>query len=228
VETVGFVHGRNGRSRAAQVVDPTGSLFSHDIRYVCVSDLHLGALNSVLTNVASDGNHTSGPAPMLDAVLDAPRLLIWASGTTTPPTLVVHGDLFEAALTTMDNAADTFGQLVTQAWGDSEHPLFANQVLYVPANHDHHMWELTRERQFEDHIRAAPDKIHPMEHVTPMMPELLPDAQRDPLVEVLGGHANSTITLDLYTQVVDGMHDDAASKVASLISRTTLRAVIIL
>jgi integrase len=31
------------------------------------------------------------------------------------------------------------------------------------------------------------------------------------------GHANVAITLDLYTQVVDELHDDAAAKVASVI-----------
>ena len=51
------------------------------IRWVCVSDLHLGALNSVLTAVAPDGEHVdrSSPSPVLVALCDALRSL--RSGT---------------------------------------------------------------------------------------------------------------------------------------------------
>ena len=113
-----------------------------EIRYVCLSDLHLGAANSVLTHLDDAGERVAGPAPLLQGVLRGLRQLLEASGTTTPPTLVLHGDLFELALTTTEMAADTFGHFVAEAWGGPEAPLFAPEVLFVPGNHDHHLWEI--------------------------------------------------------------------------------------
>jgi len=154
-----------------------------DIRYVCLSDLHLGAATSVLTHLDAEGNHSPrDPAPLLTAVLAGLRKLIRDSGTTTPPTLVLHGDLFELALTTMEVAADTFGHLVTEAWGDPDDPLFAYEVLFVPGNHDHHLWEITREQQYEDYLHQSPNWNRPMVHVTAMRPDRLADTDREPIV----------------------------------------------
>ena len=118
-------------------------------------------------------------------MLDGLRHLVRASGTTTPPTLVVHGDLFELALTTMEVAANTFGQLVIAAWGDADDPLFADEVLFVPGNHDHHMWELVREHEYEDDLHGALRQIPAMRHVTPLLPEKLAADDYEPLVAVL-------------------------------------------
>ncbi len=161
------------------------------IRYVCVSDLHLGADNSVLTNLDHDGDHADGPAPLLVAVLDALRGLIRDSGTTEPPTLVVHGDLFELALTTTEIAADTFGHLVTQAWGDPSDPLFGPDPVFVPGNHDHHLWEMTREHLYEDYVRRNPpgNPLGPMEHVTAMRLDRNRPHEHEPFVSVLARRA---------------------------------------
>ena len=139
-----------------------------DIRYVCLSDLHLGAANSVLTNLAYDGAHVSTPGPLLHRMLRGLKQLLADLDTTTPPTLVVHGDLFELALTSTELAADTFGHFVFEAWGDPDRPLFAPEVLFVPGNHDHHLWEITRQRQYEGEIDATAGVLAPMRHVTSM------------------------------------------------------------
>ena len=69
------------------------------IRWVCISDLHLGALNSLLTNVTSDGERVDGsvPSPVLTALGDCLRAL--RQPDQDPPQLIVLGDLFELALT---------------------------------------------------------------------------------------------------------------------------------
>lgn len=155
------------------------------IRYVCISDLHLGASNSVLTHLDAEGAHADGPAPMLEAVLDGLRALLVASGSPTPPTLVIHGDLFELALTSVEVAAASFAELVSIGWGDATAPLFASEAFFVPGNHDHHMWELMREHEFEADLGATPGALKPMQHVTPMLPEHLRSDDREPLVEAL-------------------------------------------
>ncbi len=156
-----------------------------DIRYVCISDLHLGASNSLLTHLDGAGRPATGPAPVLEATCGALRALLAAADASAPPTLVIHGDLFELALTSVETAARTFAELVEMAWGDPAAPLFAPEVLYVPGNHDHHMWELMREHDFEGDLGATLADLRPMLHVTPMLPSGLPDASREPLVESL-------------------------------------------
>lgn len=155
------------------------------IRHVCISDLHLGASNSVLTHLEADGSHAAGPAPVLEAVLGALRDLLAASGTPAPPTLVIHGDLFELALTSVEVAAAGFAELVEIGWGDPSAPLFADQAFFVPGNHDHHMWELMREHEYEADLGPTLADVGPMPHVTPMLAEHLPPDDREPLVEAL-------------------------------------------
>lgn len=167
-----------------------------DIRYVCLSDLHLGAANSVLTNLAADGSHAPGPAPLLEAVLGGLRHLFEELSPDSPPTLVMHGDLFELALTTTETAADTFGHLVTEAWGDAGRPLFAPEVFFVPGNHDHHLWEIARQRQYEGEIHDRSRPVGPMRHVTSMNPEDPANGAVEPFVgdfarRALAGAADS-------------------------------------
>jgi hypothetical protein len=162
-----------------------------DIRYVCVSDLHLGADNSVLTNLAPDGSRAEGPALMLTAVLDALRHLLRSSGTREPPTLVIHGDLFELALSTTDVAAESFGHFVRAAWGQPDGPVFDDTPVFVPGNHDHHLWEMTREHQYTDHLRDsfAEAPLSPMPHVTPMRLDRFSPSDHEPFVSLLAHRA---------------------------------------
>ena len=186
------------------------------IRYVCMSDLHLGATNSVLTNLDDAGEHLAGPAPLLQGVLQGLRQLIARSGTTAPPTLVLHGDLFELALTTTERAAETFGHFVVEAWGGPEAPLFAPEVLFVPGNHDHHLWEIARQRQYELELRDPSTQVGSMRHVTPMSPDRLTTADLEPFIgdfarRALGDTTNACPTFRvLYPNL--GLHDPAADR----------------
>src|ERR1035438_8116906 len=81
------------------------------IRWICVSDLHLGALNSVLTPVADDGERvdSSFVSPVLVALCDGLRVL---GQGHEPAQLVILGDLFEMALSSPDDSAATFAQFI--------------------------------------------------------------------------------------------------------------------
>lgn len=160
-----------------------------NIAYVCLSDLHLGAANSVLTHLDEHGNRLPGIGPMFDALLAAVDELTAKSGTNSPPTLIIHGDLFELALTSLEVAATTFDDFVVRAWGDAGGPLFASEAIFVPGNHDHHMWELAREHEFRDDLDAASTGVPEMRHITPMLHSHLPTDALAPLVQVLAQRA---------------------------------------
>jgi len=146
-----------------------------DIRYVSLSDLHLGEEDSLLTNLqtASTETDTSKPSPVMEALVACLRHLIPES-QPRKPTLILNGDILELALTTADEAAMAFERLIKLILPrDGE--LF-ERIIYIPGNHDHHMWELGRETQYVNHIMGiAPGKPLPAPwHTTNMFVENVP------------------------------------------------------
>lgn len=69
-------------------------------------------------------------------------------GSAPRPNLVHNGDVLEFALATDNVAAMAFDRFIDLAF-DPADPLFAPVVYYVPGNHDHHLWEVARERQLQ-------------------------------------------------------------------------------
>lgn len=77
-----------------------------DIRYVCFSDMHFGADNSLLTNLRPGSTDTdpTKPSPVPTQLVAGVRDLIARNEQRTKPTLILNGDIVELALTT-DNIA---------------------------------------------------------------------------------------------------------------------------
>ena len=75
-----------------------------DIRYICVSDLHLGADNSLLTNLGSKAGEVNPhqPSEVLEWLANCVRELIRHNQGLARPTLILNGDLLELALEIFD------------------------------------------------------------------------------------------------------------------------------
>jgi len=136
-----------------------------------LSDLHLGATNSVLSHVSADGvtiDHRA-PAAALEALGACLRSL---RGDDPAPQLVVLGDLIELALTPLHDAAITVGHFIEETGLGQADGAFDRTVRYVAGNHDHYLW--TRARS--DHDLALLERTPPGTdlpepiHVTPMFP----------------------------------------------------------
>jgi hypothetical protein len=126
------------------------------IRYVCLSDLHLGAPNSLLSHVApgADDVDTTEPSVVLGHVIAClDDLLARMNGPDDRPTLVLNGDVLELALADDDEAIGTFRQFVRVALAE---PRRFDRVVYVPGNHDHHLWETSREEAYARHVASRP------------------------------------------------------------------------
>jgi hypothetical protein len=125
-----------------------------DIRYVCISDMHLGEEDSLLTNLktASTDTDPASASPVMKALADCLRSLI--SGNTGPekPTLILNGDILELALTTDNKAMMVFERFIEQIMPSGQE-LFRD-IIYLPGNHDHHLWELARETQYVSHLQT--------------------------------------------------------------------------
>ena len=133
-----------------------------DIRYVIMSDLHFGAQNSVLTALterpatATDTGFSvdpTQPSPVLTGLVDGLRAL--ARDQDRPPTLVLAGDILDLALSPDEMSAMVFRLFAHQAFAQGP-PAFGKVVHYVPGNHDHHLWESTRESQYVTYLGQQP------------------------------------------------------------------------
>jgi hypothetical protein len=72
-----------------------------DIRFVCLSDVHFGAENSILSCLVKDDLvvDTTTASPVLDRLVAALATLIEANeDKTRKPTLILNGDILELAL----------------------------------------------------------------------------------------------------------------------------------
>jgi UDP-2,3-diacylglucosamine pyrophosphatase LpxH len=128
-----------------------------DIRYVCLSDLHFGAENSILTCLAPGTVEADPhrPSEVMIALLDCLGALISANDGKQKPTLVLCGDILELALASDNVAAMVFDRFIERAFAPGGE-LFDHTIYYVPGNHDHHLWEGAREHQYARYVRSTP------------------------------------------------------------------------
>jgi UDP-2,3-diacylglucosamine pyrophosphatase LpxH len=167
------------------------------IRWVCISDLHLGALNSLLTNVTTDGERVdaSAASPVLIALCECLRSL--RQPGQDPPELIVLGDLFELALTAPEDASETFSQFIGALLPGGTAGTIAPALRFVPGNHDHHLWSRASDDRYlnllEQDPTAAPAPVD--RHATHLLPANDRVAVRDRFIEILARRGNPSSPL---------------------------------
>lgn len=127
-----------------------------NIRYVCMSDLHLGEEDSLLTAVTDTGElDLSSPSPVLRRLAECLSELIQHNDAAAPkPTLILNGDALELALARDDEAAQVFLQFLAETMPAGSE-LFG-ELVCLAGNHDHHLWETARETQYVNYIGRLP------------------------------------------------------------------------
>ncbi len=154
-----------------------------DIRYVCLSDMHLGADNSVLTAIkpGSIETDTSQASVVLSQLVRCLREIIARNEGAEKPTLVLNGDILEMALTDVNKAAMVFERFIELVFPQDGEALFNKHILYFPGNHDHHIWESARETQYLHYICGLQPgaAIDAPDHTTRMFH---PDLVREPFL----------------------------------------------
>jgi hypothetical protein len=163
-----------------------------DIAYVVLSDLHFGAANSVLSRLEpGDVNQIravdpNAPSPVATCLADCLRSLSAMNGAE-PPTLILAGDVLDLALSSDDIAAAVFSLFAANIFNPVNPAVRPDRVVYLPGNHDHHLWETARETQYVSYISTLRpgDRLEAAWHSTKMFPA--PDAQdvSSPLMEAL-------------------------------------------
>src|SRR5216684_9247717 len=111
-----------------------------DIRYVCVSDMHLGSDNSVLTPIKpnSIAIDTSQPGAVMSQLVLCLRELIAHNEGTEKPTLVLNGDILEMDLSDTNKAAMVFERFIELIFPQKAKRFLTRTFSISPGNHDHH------------------------------------------------------------------------------------------
>jgi UDP-2,3-diacylglucosamine pyrophosphatase LpxH len=188
------------------------------IRWVCVSDLHLGALNSVLTSVHADGDRVdqSSASPVLEALCDCLRELRVGQD---PPQLVVLGDLFELALSSTDDAAATFAYLVKAMRPGSTDAAVSPGIRFLPGNHDHHLWSRARGDCYVDYMTGVPrgQALLPEPSATHLLPANDTFRVRDRIVELMAARTETDAPVTVEQSYPNlGLTDAAGRRVVVL------------
>lgn len=133
-----------------------------DIRYVCLSDTHFGADNSLMTSMKAgdaEGDPTQA-SPVVVSLVECLRDLISRNEAPRKPSLILNGDILELALTTDNRAAMAFERFLELIMPPGQEPLFDSRFFYLPGNHDHHLWETAREAQYSRYISGIKKGVY--------------------------------------------------------------------
>jgi UDP-2,3-diacylglucosamine pyrophosphatase LpxH len=124
------------------------------IKYVCLSDLHLGEEDSLLTFVDKTTGKvdTSQASEVMKQLAECLKTLVGDYNGGEKPVLVLNGDILELALAYLNESAMVFERFVETIMPEGGE-LF-ERIIYVPGNHDHHIWEIARETQFANYLKS--------------------------------------------------------------------------
>lgn len=147
------------------------------ISAICLSDLHFGYKGSVLTAVKDGKTDINRTSPVLVSLVECLKSVLRDHDGEGNPVLVLAGDVLELSLATTNTAASVFAQFLNLLFDDPKLPL-DRSVVYLPGNHDHHLWELAREQQYAKYLEEESTKLpltnvpwH-VTHLFPWKPEL--------------------------------------------------------
>ena len=120
------------------------------IKHICLSDLHLGAPTSLLTDTpgVGDGAYCAISAKDLRDAFSAAFVATLAAlnkgnNPADAPCIVLMGDIFDLSLGTPRLAIDAFDALL-KSLADAGARDQVGQFVFVPGNHDHELWTATR------------------------------------------------------------------------------------
>ena len=90
------------------------------------------------------------------------------------------GDVLDMGLSPMGDVAAAFRCFVEAVMQDEAGPVFAPRVLYVPGNHDHHLWRIAQDQHFHDALLQGRIDHDLIEHTALFEDAGEPDTPRVP------------------------------------------------
>jgi len=124
-----------------------------DIQYICISDLHFGAYNSLLTCSSENGKlQAREKSETLIQLINVIEEVVGKINKKRKAKFILNGDIFELALANTNEAVMTFDSFLSLTYTKNRKEIFSDKIIYIPGNHDHHLWETARERQYLEYM----------------------------------------------------------------------------
>ncbi len=130
------------------------------LKYIIISDLHLGEANSLFTP------QEGGNFDLVDSLSDCLADLLKNFNQKELPSLVLNGDILGLAFSNYHDSLSVFKEFLKFF---SHHNKICDKVIYIPGNHDHHIWDLAMEDRFLKDMDNMDkyDPIPKLHHITP-------------------------------------------------------------
>ncbi|MBX7500621.1 metallophosphoesterase [Qipengyuania sp. YG27] len=135
------------------------------IAQIVLSDLHLGARDSLLTHVNAASEIIEGPSRVLSAFAEGLRATLRED---EKPQLVLLGDALDLGLSPFGDVSNSFLQLLDAFFPEDGRELFSREIVYVAGNHDHHLWRMAQDHGFISALQAG-EIQRDLEHITPII-----------------------------------------------------------
>ncbi len=151
------------------------------VKYVCLSDLHLGAEYSLLTNIDQENRpNPEEPSTTLLKFAAALRNYLSDLSPDSKPQLILMGDLLDMGFSLIDRTAMAFQRFVEVMFPKDEPAIFAEEIIFIPGNHDHHLWHTVKDQQFLNQLSSQDNSqvLEPLIEATnlfdkPSLPSIL-------------------------------------------------------
>lgn len=122
------------------------------IAQIVLSDLHLGARDSLLTHVNAASEIIDGPSRVLSAFAEGLRATLRDG---EKPQLVLLGDALDLGLSPFGDVSQSFLQLIDAFFPEGGREIFSRDIVYVAGNHDHHLWRMAQDHCFISALQAG-------------------------------------------------------------------------
>ena len=122
------------------------------IAQIVLSDLHLGARDSLLTHVNAASEIIDGPSRVLSAFAEGLRATLRED---EKPQLVLLGDALDLGLSPFGDVSNGFLQLLDAFFPEGGREIFSRDIIYVAGNHDHHLWRMAQDHRFIAALQAG-------------------------------------------------------------------------
>ncbi|MEM1052403.1 MAG: metallophosphoesterase [Pseudomonadota bacterium] len=121
------------------------------IAHVVLSDIHLGARDSIMTHVDANDEIAEGPSPVLASFANA----FGETFKGHKPQLILLGDALDLGLSPFGDVSKSFLHLLDALYPVGGPDLFAREIIYLAGNHDHHLWRMAQDNGFLDAVEAG-------------------------------------------------------------------------
>ncbi|MGY8973670.1 MAG: metallophosphoesterase [Sphingomonadales bacterium] len=135
------------------------------IAQIVLSDLHLGARDSLLTHFHGGGEIADGPGEVLLSFAHSLRETLTDG---EKPQLVLLGDALDLGLSPFGDVSKSFLQLIDAFFPKDGREIFRRDIVYVAGNHDHHLWRMAQDHRFITALQAG-EMPGDLEPITPII-----------------------------------------------------------